>query len=61
MPKEQGFETIPRHRFDIALPPILTPEVAILVTRYDGGGRLAGYRDRDIYHIVLVGEDLYSH
>jgi hypothetical protein len=62
LPKVAGFESIPRHRFIVPLPSILTPEVAILVVRYDGdGGRLAGYREKDIYHIVLVGRNLYPH
>jgi len=56
-----GFEPIPSHRFKVTLPSILTPDVSILVTRYDKGGRMAGFREKDIYHIVLVGSDLYSH
>lgn len=60
--KEIGFEKMPHHRFKVSLPNVLTPEVSILVTRYDGeGGRLAGFRERDIFHIVLAGKDLYSH
>lgn len=62
LPKKSGFEKIPHHRFKVSLPRIFTPEVPILVARYNGnGGRLAGYRENDIYHIVLVGRDLYSH
>ena len=57
-----GFEIMPRHRFSISLPSVLTPEVQILVARYDGdGGRLAGFRDKDVFHIVLAGKDLYPH
>jgi len=60
--KETGFEKMPHYRFKVPLPTILTPDVAILVTRYDGqGGRIAGFREKDIFHIVLVGKDLYSH
>jgi len=62
LPKKQGFEPIPHHRFKVALPAVFTPEVTILVTQYDGdGGRLAGYRENDVYHIVLAGKDLYPH
>jgi hypothetical protein len=61
-PKDTGFEKIPSDRFKVPFPPIITPEVPILVVRYDGhGGRLAGFRDKDVYHIILVGKDLYSH
>ncbi len=60
--KEVGFEKMPHYRFRVPLPPIVTPDVSILVTRYDGkGGRMAGFREKDIFHIVLVGKDLYSH
>ena len=62
LPRQAGFEKIPFHRFRVSLPKKLTPEVTLLVARYDGdGGRLAGFRDKDIYHVVLVGKDLYSH
>ncbi len=62
LPKESGFEKMPSYRFKVGLPEILTPEVSILVARYDGeGGRLAGFRDKDIYHVVLVGTELYPH
>lgn len=60
--KKTGFEKIPRHRFKVSFPPNITPEVPIIVARYDGdGGRLAGFREKDIYHILLVGKDLYPH
>jgi hypothetical protein len=62
LPRENGFEPIPNNRFKVPLPPILTEEVTILVVRFDGdGGRLAGFRDKDIYHVVLAGKNLYSH
>lgn len=59
--KKMGFEPMPPHRFQAALPSILTPDVTILVARYDQTGRMAGFRENDVYHIVLVGRDLYSH
>ena len=62
LPKKQGFEPMPHNQFKVPLPPVVTPEVTILVAQYDGdGGRLAGYRENDVYHILLVGKDLYSH
>lgn len=62
LPKKQGFEPIPQDRFKVAFPSNVTPDTKILVAQYDGdGGRFAGYRDKDIYHIVLVGKDLYNH
>lgn len=64
MPREQGFEPIPENSFLVPVPrpPHITPEATILVTRYDGdGGRLAGFRDKDTYHVVLAGKDLYPH
>lgn len=60
--KEAGFETIPRHRFKVTFPSTITPDVNIKVARYDGdGGRFAGFKINDIFHIVLVGKDLYPH
>jgi hypothetical protein len=60
--KELGLEKMPRYRFKVALPANITPEVPILVTRYGNkGGRMAGFQENDIFHIVLVGKDLYSH
>jgi hypothetical protein len=60
--KESGFETIPRDRFKVTFPPAVTPEVKILVARYDGdGGRFAGFKINDIFHVVFVGKGLYPH
>lgn len=57
-----GFESIPRHRFSVSLPPIATEEVTNLkVFRYSESGRIAGIREKDIYHILLVGTNLYTH
>ena len=62
LPKQAGFEKMPSYRFKVALPKILTPEVSILVARYDGkGGRIAGFRNKDVYHVVLAGKNLYPH
>ena len=55
---------MPRHRFTVPVPvpPHLTPDSTILVVQYDGnGGRMAGYREQDVYHIVVVGKNLYPH
>jgi hypothetical protein len=56
-----GFEVIPRFRFKAQLPAIVTQEVPMLIFRFSDGGRMAGYRDNDIYHVLLVGTNLYSH
>jgi len=56
-----GWEPIPHFRFKVPLPPVVTPEVTILVFRHSGASRIAGFREDDVYHIVLVGDDLYSH
>jgi len=61
LPREQGFEKMPIYRFNVPLPSVFTPEVPILVARYDKSGRLAGFRNKDIYHVVLAGRNLYSH
>jgi hypothetical protein len=60
-PKNTAFEPIPIHRFKASFPPVVTEEVSILVARYDNGGRIAGYREKDIFHIIIAGKDLYSH
>ena len=57
-----GFENIPLHRFSVPLPPLVTEEVPSLkVFRYSAAGRIAGIREKDIYHIILVGINLYTH
>ena len=57
-----GFESIPLHRFSVSLQPIVTEEVTNLkVFRYSESGRIAGIREKDIYHILLVGTNLYTH
>ena len=56
-----GCEQIPQHRFIASFPSTITPEVTILVFRYSKAGRIAGYREKDMYHVLLVGPDLYKH
>ena len=56
-----GYEVIPQFRFNKPIPSIVTPEVKILVFRYSDAGRIAGFRINDVYHIIMVGDDLYSH
>lgn len=60
-PKNIAFEQIPHYRFKASFPAVITPEVPVLVARYDDGGRIAGFREKDIFHVVLAGKDLYSH
>jgi len=56
-----GFEKIPRKQFKVPLPSIATPEVTIKVFRHSHMGRIAGFRKNDIYHILLIGDNLYNH
>jgi len=57
-----GYELIPINRFSVSMPPFVTPDVDKLqVFRYSSSGRIAGIRERDIYHILLVGTSLYPH
>jgi len=61
-PKESlGFEKIPSDQFKASLPSVITPEVSVLVFRFSKSGRMAGFREKDIYHIILVSpnHDLY--
>lgn len=53
--KGLGYEPIPRNRFKVPLPSVVTPEVPLLVFRFSDSGRMAGFRDKDIYHIIVVG------
>lgn len=56
-----GYEKIPQNQFRVPLPPSITPDVSIIVFHFSRSGRIAGFRDKDIYHIVLVSpkHDLY--
>jgi len=56
-----GFEKIPQRQFKVILPKIVTPEVTIKVFRHSQGGRIAGFRENQIYHILAIGDDLYDH
>ena len=61
-PREKlGCEPIPQDRFTAPFPLVITPDVKILVFRFSDIGRIAGYRDNDIFHIILVGHKLYKH
>jgi hypothetical protein len=61
--KSFGLEHIPIKQFNAKVfPKIVTPDVqALLVFSYSHGGRMAGIRQTNIFHILLVGDDLYSH
>lgn len=56
-----GYEKIPQKKFSVPLPRSVTPEVLIQVFRHSRSGRIAGFRERDVYHIILVGDNLYKH
>jgi hypothetical protein len=60
--KGNGFEMIPISNFHVAMPGYVTEDVdRLLVFRYSRSGRIAGQRERDIFHILLVGQNLYPH
>ena len=57
-----GFEHIPRNQFSTTLPAFVTPDVEKLtVFQYSQAGRIAGMRIDDVYHILVVGTDIYPH
>lgn len=62
LPREgSGYEVIRQDQFKFEFPAVVTDEVNILVFRYSDGGRIAGFRINDIYHILMVGDNLYAH
>lgn len=59
-----GFERLPREK--VGGPPIagMTPDEKYLVLRFaSGSGRIVGFREGRIYHLVWVDTklDLYAH
>ena len=57
-----GKENIPVKQFKVKLPRIVTPEVkSLIVFRLSKSERMAGIRHNDIYHILIVGSNLYKH
>lgn len=61
--KALGYEKIPIKRFrPDRFPDIVTPEVnSLTVFAYSHGGRMVGIRQRDIFHVIFVGDDIYEH
>jgi hypothetical protein len=60
--KGLGCESINCAQFRVTLPTLITPDVKNLnVFRYSDVGRIAGYRETDIYHVLVVGSNLYKH
>jgi hypothetical protein len=60
--ESHGKENIPIEQFKMSLPHIVTPDVkSLMVFRFSKSGRMAGIRHNDIYHILIVGADLYKH
>ena len=61
--KSFGFEHIPIKRFRTTIfPDIVTPDVrSLLVFAYSHGGRVAGLQQDNVFHILLVGNNLYDH
>ena len=62
-PKESyGKENIPREQFKVSLPRFVTPDVKkLMVFRFSKSERMVGIRHNDIYHILIVGANLYDH
>jgi len=62
-PKESyGKEKIPIEQFKVSLPHFVTPDVkSLMVFRFSKSERMAGIRHNDIYHILIVGDNLYDH
>jgi hypothetical protein len=56
-----GYEKIDQSQFKIPLPKAITPDINIQVFRHSEAGRIAGFREKDVYHVVVVGDELYDH
>lgn len=61
--KQLGLEHIPIDQFHTSsFPDIVTPDVEkLMVFTYSHGGRMAGIRENDVFHVLFVGDNLYSH
>ena len=60
--ENHGKENIPVRQFKVQLPRIVTPDVkSLMVFRFSKSERMAGIRIKDVYHIIVVGADLYNH
>jgi hypothetical protein len=61
--KQLGYEHIPIKQFHAkSFPDIVTEDVnSLTVFTYSHGGRVAGIRQNDVFHIIFVGDDLYPH
>lgn len=60
--KGMGKEYIPVDQFKVTLPDFVTPDVnKLMVFGFSLAGRIAGLRRNDVYHILIIGDDLYNH
>ena len=61
--KTLGYEKIPLNQLHpTSFPSIITPDVkSLIVFSCSHACRMAGIREREIYHIILVGDNLYNH
>lgn len=61
--KSFGFEHMPKKKFNATVfPDIVTPDVDnMIVFTYSHGGRMAGIREDEVFHVIFVGDDLYPH
>ncbi|MBF0457316.1 MAG: hypothetical protein HQK99_05425 [Nitrospirae bacterium] len=58
-----GYERISVKSLKAVLPSLITEEVEkVMVFRFSDSGRMAGIRERDIFHIIFMGRnhDLYD-
>jgi hypothetical protein len=61
--KSFGYEHIPIQQFRAkTFPKIVTPDIQrLMVFSFSHGGRMAGVRTNDMFHVVFVGINIYNH
>lgn len=63
-PKEGiGFEEISRKSLNqgVTVPQFVTPETIVTAFRFSESGRMVGFRQAEVYHVIAVGSNLYPH
>ena len=57
-PREgNGFEMMSQESLKVSVPSTISPDVKMMIFRFSGAGRFAGFRENDVYHIALISED----
>jgi len=57
-----GKENIPINQFKIPLPKLVTPDIrSLMVFQLSKSERMAGIKIEEIYHVLVVGNNLYDH